>query len=124
NLLTFGIRPTAPKTGYGYIQAARAGDRAEAVMQVERFVEKPDAAHAATFVEDGSYYWNSGIFLFRPSAFLAELKRHAPDVAAQVEQAMRAVTIDEMFVRPDPTLFAAVRDISVDYAVMEHSEKV
>src|SRR5439155_25623548 len=90
NLLTFGIRPTAPKTGHGYIQAARAGDRAEAVMQVERFVEKPDAAHAATLVEDGSYYWNSGIFLFRPSAFLAELKRYAPDVAAQVEKAMRA----------------------------------
>ena len=119
------FRPTAPKTGYGYIQAAsRSGDSAEAVMQVERFVEKPDAANAATFVEDGSYYWNSGIFLFRPSAFLAELKRHAPDVAVQVEKAMGAATTDAQFVRPDPTLFAAVRDISVDYAVMEHSEKV
>ena len=121
NLLTFGIRPTSAHTGYGYIQAAEPVS--EAVRKVERFVEKPDAERAGAFVADGNYFWNSGIFLFRPSAFLAELKRYAPDVADQVEQAMRAVTSEDVLVRPGDA-FAAVRDISIDYAVMEHSDKV
>ena len=120
NLLTFGIRPSSAHTGYGYIHA---GD-GNAVRKVERFVEKPDAERAAEFVADGSYFWNSGIFLFRPSAFLAELERHAPDVAEDVERAMRAAVSDALFVRPDAEAFAAVRDISIDYAVMEHSDKV
>src|SRR5206468_9730075 len=121
NLLTFGIRPRSARTGYGYIQAA--GPVSEAVRKVERFVEKPDAERAGAFVADGNYFWNSGIFLFRPSAFLAELKRYAPDVADRVEGAMRAATSDELFVRPGDG-FAAVRGISIDYAVMEHSDKV
>jgi mannose-1-phosphate guanylyltransferase/mannose-6-phosphate isomerase len=121
DLLTFGVRPASAHTGYGYIQAAEPVS--EAVRKVERFVEKPDAERAASFVADGNYFWNSGIFLFRPSAFLAELKRYAPDVGEQVEQAMHAATSDGVFVRPG-TAFAAVRDISIDYAVMEHSDKV
>jgi mannose-1-phosphate guanylyltransferase len=121
NLLTFGIRPTSAHTGYGYIQAA--GPVSEAVHKVERFVEKPDAERAAAFVADGNYFWNSGIFLFRPSAFLAELKRYAPDVGEQVERAMHAATSDAVFVQPG-NAFAAVREISIDYAVMEHSDKV
>jgi mannose-1-phosphate guanylyltransferase/mannose-6-phosphate isomerase len=121
NLLTFGIRPTSAHTGYGYIQAAEPVS--EAVRGAERFVEKPDAERAAAFVTDGNYFWNSGIFLFRPSAFLAELKRYSPDVGDQVEQAMHAATSDAVLVRPG-NAFAAVRDISIDYAVMEHSDKV
>jgi mannose-1-phosphate guanylyltransferase/mannose-1-phosphate guanylyltransferase/mannose-6-phosphate isomerase len=121
NLLTFGIRPTSAHTGYGYIQAA--DPVSDAVRKVERFVEKPDAERAAAFIADGNYFWNSGIFLFRPSAFLAELKRYAADVADQVALAMRATTSDDIFVRPGDA-FAAVRDISIDYAVMEHSDKV
>jgi mannose-1-phosphate guanylyltransferase/mannose-6-phosphate isomerase len=121
NLLTFGITPTRPKTGYGYIQARQSS---EAVRPVERFVEKPDAARAAEFVSNGSYFWNSGIFLFRPSAFLGELKKHAPDLVEQVERAMAAAATDQTFVRPDAKAFAAVRSISIDYAVMEHSDKV
>jgi mannose-1-phosphate guanylyltransferase/mannose-6-phosphate isomerase len=121
NLLTFGVGPTRAHTGYGYIQAGEPVS--EAVRKVEGFVEKPDAERAAAFVADGNYFWNSGIFLFRPSAFLAELKRYAPDVTDQVEQAMRAATLDGIFVRPGDA-FAAVRDISIDYAVMEHSDKV
>ena len=70
NLVTFGIRPTAPKTGYGYIQAEQSEDR---IRKVERFVEKLDATRAAEFVADGSYFWNSVIFLVRPSALLGEL---------------------------------------------------
>jgi len=123
NLLTFGIRPTSPHTGYGYIQAGNPlADGA--VRKVQRFVEKPGAATAAEFVGDGSYFWNSGIFLFRPSAFLAELERHAPDVAEQVVEAMANAASDGAFVRPDAQAFTAIRDISIDYAVMEHSDKV
>jgi mannose-1-phosphate guanylyltransferase/mannose-6-phosphate isomerase len=120
-LLTLGIRPTAPKTGYGYIQA---GQTSGPVRKVERFVEKPDAARATEFIADGSYFWNSGIFLFRPSAFLEELKTHATDVAGQIAKAMSSATADKLFVRPDGEAFAAAPSISIDYAVMEHSDKV
>src|SRR3954467_11934238 len=92
NLLTFGIRPASAHTGYGYIQAAASND---SVRKVERFVEKPDAERAAAFVADGSYFWNSGIFLFRPKAFLQELERHAPDVAERVEKAMSGAVSDD-----------------------------
>jgi mannose-1-phosphate guanylyltransferase/mannose-6-phosphate isomerase len=120
-LLTFGIHPTAPKTGYGYIHAVPGEGP---VRPVERFVEKPDAELATQFLADGSYYWNSGLFLFRPSAYVAELKRHAPDVASAVEQAMERASEDRLFVRPDAEAFAASPDISIDYAVMEHSDAV
>lgn len=122
SLLTFGIRPASAHTGYGYIQAA--GSETYGVRKVERFVEKPDAERAVAFIADGSYFWNSGIFLFRPSAFLAQLKQHAPDVADQVGQAMRAAISEDPFVRPNAEIFAAVRDVSIDYAVMEHSDRV
>jgi mannose-1-phosphate guanylyltransferase/mannose-6-phosphate isomerase len=122
NLLTFGIRPTRPHTGYGYIQAVNGGDGQP--RQVERFIEKPDAARAAEFVADGRYYWNSGIFLFRPSAFLRELERYAPEVTERVGAAMRAATLDGLFVRPDAEAFAGSANISVDYAVMERSSEV
>jgi mannose-1-phosphate guanylyltransferase / mannose-6-phosphate isomerase len=123
NLLTFGIDPTEPKTSYGYIQSgAAAGDRA--VRRVERFVEKPPADLAQSFLDEGGYFWNSGMFLFRPSAFLAELRTHAPDVARQVERAMDGALTDKLFVRPEAEAFAAAPSISVDYAVMEHSGKV
>jgi mannose-1-phosphate guanylyltransferase/mannose-6-phosphate isomerase len=121
-LLTFGIRPTRAHTGYGYIHAASEGEAA--AHKVERFIEKPDAKRAAQFVADGSYYWNSGIFLFRPSAFVRELKLHAPAVAEQVEKAMHAATADRQFVRPDAQAFAAADNISIDYAVMERSSEV
>jgi mannose-1-phosphate guanylyltransferase/mannose-6-phosphate isomerase len=120
-LLTFGIHPTAPKTGYGYIHAVPGEGL---VRPVERFVEKPNAELATQFLADGSYYWNSGLFLFRPSAYVAELKRHAPDVASVVEQAMEQSSEDRLFVRPDAEAFAASPDISIDYAVMEHSDAV
>ena len=120
-LLTFGIQPTRPHTGYGYIQAA-AGS--EPVRKVERFVEKPDVERAAQFLSEGGYYWNSGIFLFRPSAFVRELSSHAPAVATAVEEAMRRATTDGPFVRPDSEAFASAENISVDYAVMERSSDV
>lgn len=123
NLLTFGIEPTGPKTGYGYIDVGAPSGLGSARRAV-RFVEKPDADLAARLLGDGGYLWNSGMFLFRPSAFLSELKTNASNVAKQVEKAMRKSTTDELFVRPDASAFASAPSISVDYAVMEHSEKL
>lgn len=123
NLLTFGIQPTDPKTSYGYIQADnRRGDGA--AVRVRRFIEKPDVSLARSFLDEGGYFWNSGMFLFRPSVYLSELHVFAPDVAEPVERAMRGATSDELFVRPDAKAFTGARSISVDYAVMEHSDKV
>ena len=122
-LLTFGMRPDRAHTGYGYIQAVRP-EGSSPVHKVQRFVEKPDAQRAAEFVANGSYYWNSGIFLFRPSAFVRELRLHAPDVAQAVEKAMDGAASDGPFVRPDATAFQAAPNISIDYAVMEHSAEV
>jgi len=123
NLLTFGIQPTDPKTSYGYIQADGSGSE-DSALRVRRFVEKPDAKTATAFLEEGGYYWNSGMFLFRPSAYLSELKAYAPNVAEHVERAMREATSDDLFVSPGAAAFTDVRSISVDYAVMEHSDKV
>jgi len=121
-MLTFGIRPTSPHTGYGYIQAADGGEAEP--RKVESFIEKPDAARAAEFVADGNHYWNSGIFLFRPSAFVRELKLHAPEIAEHVEAAMKRATTDGPFVRPDAAAFANAEPISIDYAVMERSSEL
>jgi mannose-1-phosphate guanylyltransferase/mannose-6-phosphate isomerase len=124
NLVTFGIQATQPRTSYGYIQAGEALDGAATVSRVARFVEKPDADLAQSFIDQGDYYWNSGMFLFRPSAFLEELRRHAPDIADQAGKAMDGSATDKLFVRPDLDAFSALRSISIDYAVMEHSDKV
>ncbi len=123
NLLTFGIRPIWPSTGYGYIRTGEL-HAGSPVRKVEEFIEKPDAVRARELLLDGGYLWNGGIFLFRPSAFLEELRRHAPDVANDVEKAMVGAGNDGLLLRPDADAFGAVRNISVDYAVMEHSDKV
>ncbi len=114
-LVTFGIVPTGPETGYGYIKAV-AG---EGVRAVERFVEKPDAATAAAYVASGDYAWNSGMFLFRASAYLAELERHQPAMLAACREALAQARRDVDFVRLDATTFAASPSDSIDYAVME-----
>jgi mannose-1-phosphate guanylyltransferase/mannose-6-phosphate isomerase len=114
-LVTFGIVPTGPETGYGYIKAS-AG---EGVRAVERFVEKPDAATAAAYVASGDYAWNSGMFLFRASAYLAELERHQPAMLAACREALAHARRDVDFVRLDQAAFAASPSDSIDYAVME-----
>ncbi|GAA3893205.1 mannose-1-phosphate guanylyltransferase/mannose-6-phosphate isomerase [Sphingomonas limnosediminicola] len=120
-LLTFGVKPTAPKTGYGYIEA---GKRSGGVRQVRRFVEKPSAEVAAQLAADESYYWNSGIFLFRPSAYWRELEKHAPAVAEHTAAAMQTSTAEGLFVRPEIGAFSKSPNISIDYAVMEHSDEI
>ncbi len=121
-LVTFGIVPDRAETGYGYICAARQQDGREAA-RVERFVEKPDAATAQAYIDSGQYYWNSGMFAFRAGVYLAELGRWRPDILAACEQAMGAVTDDLDFGRVDTGAFTACPAESIDYAVMEHTDK-
>ena len=115
-LVTFGIVPTGPETGYGYIKAVAGG---EGVRAVERFVEKPDADTAAAYVASGDYFWNSGMFLFRASVYLAELERHQPAMLAACRDALAKARRDEDFVRLDKPAFSASPSDSIDYAVME-----
>jgi len=112
---TFGIVPAAPETGFGYIQAG-AG---EGVRQVQRFVEKPDAATAQSYLQAGGYYWNSGMFLFRASRYLEELERFRPEILSAVRAAFDGAARDGDFVRLDRDAFAAGPSDSIDYAVME-----
>jgi mannose-1-phosphate guanylyltransferase/mannose-6-phosphate isomerase len=94
------------------------------VLKVDRFVEKPTRAVAETFFEDGNFYWNSGIFLFRPSAVRRALEAHCPDLAGHVQRSMQSSSVDGPFVRPEPGEFECARNISIDYAVMERSEEI
>ena len=116
-LATFGIVPNAPETGYGYIK--RGGAAGGSAYSVDRFVEKPDRATAQVFVDDGGYYWNSGMFLFRATRYLAELGEHAPAIARAAEEAVTQGYRDLDFCRLDEGSFAGCPSDSIDYAVME-----
>ena len=114
-LATFGIVPSRPETGYGYIKAVPGnGPRT-----IECFVEKPDAATAERYVASGEYYWNSGMFLFRASCYLAELERLQPAMLAACRQALDKAGRDMDFIRLDRDTFTACPSDSIDYAVME-----
>ena len=115
-LVTFGIVPSSPETGYGYIErGATQGD----AYTIARFVEKPDAARAEQFVASGQYYWNSGMFLFRARRYLEELERLAPEMARVCAQAFAAARADLDFTRIERERFEACPADSIDYAVME-----
>ena len=119
-LLTFGIDPTGPETGYGYI---RFGERlAEGVRSVAEFREKPDSATAEAYRASGRYLWNSGMFMFRASRFLTELEAHAPDVLAAAQRSLADADREGQVVRLNVDSFATAPSISIDYAVMEHTE--
>ena len=122
-LVTFGIAPSGPETGYGYIQRGAPLSENAQIFAVRRFVEKPDAATAERYIETGDYYWNSGMFMFRASSFLAELERLEPDMLAQCRcrAAVRDGKQDLDFFRLEPQAFGACKSISIDYAVMEHT---
>jgi mannose-1-phosphate guanylyltransferase/mannose-6-phosphate isomerase len=119
-LVSFGIAPTAPETGFGYI---RRGTPLGAGFQVERFVEKPDLATAEAFLAEGSYSWNGGIFVFKVATFLEELARHRPQLAAAVSEAVASGREDGAAFHPDAGAFAAIEPESVDYAVMENTAR-
>jgi mannose-1-phosphate guanylyltransferase len=121
-LATYGISPTGPETGYGYIQTGEV--QTQGVHTVARFVEKPDAARAAEMIASGDHVWNGGIFLFRADIYLGVLAVHAPDMLAAAQTAMdRAERFDNQIL-PDAEAFAACPSDSIDYAVMEKADRV
>lgn len=122
-LVTFGITPTRAETGYGYIHAGEPLGDGDAVRAVDRFVEKPDADAAAAMLEDDRYLWNSGIFLFSPAAYLAELERSRPAMVEACRRALSGAVRDLTFCRLEPVAFRAAEADSIDYAVMETTTK-
>ncbi|HWZ47983.1 MAG TPA: mannose-1-phosphate guanylyltransferase/mannose-6-phosphate isomerase [Herbaspirillum sp.] len=121
-IATFGIVPSGPETGYGYIRRGAAVPGAEGCYAVERFVEKPDRPTAEKFVADEAYSWNSGMFLFRASRYLEELAAFRPDIAQSCQKAFDGAHKDLDFFRLEEAAFAACPSESIDYAVMEHTK--
>lgn len=121
HIVTFGIAPASVETGFGYIEAgAPLGDRA---FRVVRFVEKPDAATAQAMLDQGGFLWNSGMFLIRASVYLHELECFAPEIVTACRSAWAAHVPDGAFCRPDAAAFLASPSDSIDYAVMEHTDR-
>ncbi len=115
--ITFGIVPTYAETGYGYIR--RGAPLGEDAWQVGEFVEKPNQARAAAYLQAGEYYWNSGMFMLQPHSWLEAITRFRPEIATHVEAAYQAAVVDQDFIRIDATAFKACPSDSIDYAVME-----
>jgi len=122
-LATFGITPERPETGYGYIAAGAPIAKCPGAFDVTGFVEKPDAATAERYIASGTYYWNSGIFLFPVALYLAELERLRPEMLAACGKALAGAKRDADFIRLDKAAFASAPSDSIDYAVMEHTER-
>lgn len=121
-LVTFGIQPTRPDTGFGYIKAQCADDTM--VRKVECFTEKPDLATAEHFLKEGGYYWNSGMFVWRASAILAEIQRHLPTVYQIVESILAKSRAGATFQQAVEQHFRAMPSVSIDYGVLEKSDRV
>lgn len=122
-LVLFGMRPTHPATGFGYIQAGDELSKGSGIHAVGAFVEKPDAATAEQYLANGAYLWNSGIFLLPARQLIEELKAHAPDVLDAACRALADAAADLDFLRLDETAFSHAPPISIDYAVMEHTKQ-
>lgn len=122
-LVTFGIVPTHAETGYGYIESSSFDDN-EAVCPVKQFVEKPDLATAESYLASGNYYWNSGMFVFKAAAFLTELEKHNKTILRHSQAAYQHAQADLDFIRIDKSAFAKCPSDSIDYAVMEKSDRV
>jgi mannose-1-phosphate guanylyltransferase/mannose-6-phosphate isomerase len=122
-IVTFGITPTRPETGYGYLelQTAPTGDTA---APLRRFVEKPQPVAAQSMLEAGNFLWNAGIFLFRADVMIKAFADHAPQVLTAVQRAIAAAKSDLGFLRLDPDAWAGAPNISIDYAVMEHAKNL
>jgi mannose-1-phosphate guanylyltransferase/mannose-6-phosphate isomerase len=126
-LLTFGIVPDSPKTGYGYIRkggslpsdSLQTGELAIEASGIDKFVEKPDLDTAIKYVSTGDYCWNSGMFMFKASRVLSELEKFNPDIVAACREALAKSVVDLDFLRLDPESFAACPSDSIDYAIME-----
>jgi len=120
-LVTFGVVPTGPETGYGYIRGG--SEAAPGVLKLDRFVEKPDVKTAQGYLAEGDYYWNSGMFLLRAGTYLELLAQQQPAMYDACQGAMAAARRDMDFLRPDAETFLASPSDSIDYAVMEHTDR-
>ncbi len=118
-LVTFGIEPTGPETGYGYIKAGETLDQGRSVVE---FVEKPDLSTAEAYIATGDYYWNSGMFVFKAARYLEELKRQRSDIEQSARHAFQGSSIDTDFMRPEKDAFTNCPADSIDYAVMEGTD--
>ncbi len=123
NLLTFGIIPDSPETGYGYIKQGELLKDNIRIAKIENFVEKPDRATAQKYLDSGSYTWNSGMFMFKASAIIKELETHAPAIIKQSQQVISTGTQDLDFFRLNLKEFENMPSDSIDYAVMEKTSK-
>lgn len=121
-LVTFGITPTGPETGYGYIQSG--APLKDGVMRVARFVEKPDRARAETMIATADHFWNGGIFLFRADMYLRGLSTYAPEILTAALASLASATRTGKFILPDEACFATCPSDSIDYAVMEKADRV
>ena len=120
-LVLFGISPTVPETGFGYVEVERVSRESQ---PAKRFVEKPDLATAQEYLATGRYYWNSGMFCFTASAIVSALERHAPDVMNAARHALDTAQTKDNAISFDLHAFGLQPDISIDYAVMEHADNV
>lgn len=131
HLVTFGVVPDGPETGYGYIrkgdvfepEQGRDANSSESAFVIDEFVEKPDLATAKEYVDSGHYCWNSGMFMFLASQVVDELKRYAPDIDDACDRAYRSGVVERHILRLDPAAFADCRSDSIDYAIMEKTQQ-
>ncbi len=117
-LVTFGVPPKSPHTGYGYI---KSGDSIDDAFKIDKFTEKPSLESAKGFLKEGSYFWNSGIFLFKKSVFLREMQNFRADILEFCERSMKEKTEKSNYISPDAKSFAECPSESIDYAIMEHT---
>lgn len=122
-LVTFGIVPVQPETGYGYIQRGEVQHAGQSIAwKIKRFVEKPDLTTAMSYLESKEYLWNSGMFMFRASSYLNEVAKFCPSILEACKNAMQQPVNDLDFIKLDKEIFSRCPSDSIDYAVMEHTE--
>ena len=123
-IVTFGIQPDRPETGYGYLELTAKPDGSGVAIDLEKFVEKPDAARAAAMLAEGTFLWNAGIFLFKVADIIAAFKSYAPELVAPVTEAVSQAQVDLGFLRLAPEAWSGIADVSIDYAVMEKASNL
>jgi mannose-1-phosphate guanylyltransferase len=124
SLVTFGITPTGPETGYGYLEAGAELDLAPGIFEVAAFVEKPQLAAAKQMIATGRFYWNGGIFMFRAGDILEEASRYVPEILCTATRAMSQAETDQPWIYPSRSELEPCPNISIDYAIMERSDRV
>ena len=122
DIVTYGVRPDAPETGFGYIETSLQGDGN--VLDVVRFIEKPSREKAAEYLKSGQFFWNAGIFLYSPTAMIEAFEHHAPDILKHCRAALEGAKVDLDFLRLDKAAYALCENISLDYAIIEKIDNI